>query len=448
MSNSVQNNSDLGIAAQLDRSPITVQQIVIIAVCVCLNVLDGFDITTMAVSKTAIAADLGLTASQLGFLDGIALAGMCFGAMFLGSLADLVGRRRVILVSISTIAVTMFLTAFVDSFFQFFIVRLLTGLGVGAMLASIPAIASEYAPEKYKGMAVTIATVGYPAGAMLGGAFGPQLINHWGWQGVFYFGGAATLLIAVVSFLLLPESLQFLASKQPKNALSRINQILLRIKKEPLAALPASTSLRVTGIGATMLGIFDNLGGLFKKGMLSKTILLWLTFFSSLVTLYFMMSWIPYMIEHAGNTLEQGGQAFSLFNIGAIVGVILLGSLTTRLPLSASVGSFLIAAAVLMVLFANVNLSFFGSMVLILIIGIFMQGGYTGLYACAAKIYPSEVRATGVGWAIGVGRVGAVLGPAVAGLLIDKGVTMQTNFILFAIPMLLSGVLAYMLRLK
>lgn len=154
------------------------------------------------------------------------------------------------------------------------------------------------------------------------------------------------------------------------------------------------------------------------------------------------------MFEHAGYSLEQGGQAFSLFNIGAIIGVILLGILTTRLPLSASVGTFLIAASVLMVVFANTNSSFAGSMVLILIIGIFMQGGYTGLYACAAKIYPSEVRATGIGWAIGVGRVGAVLGPAIAGLLIEKGVDMQTNFTLFAIPLLLSGLLAYALRLR
>lgn len=436
------------ISSQLDNSPITRAQIVIIAVCVCLNILDGFDITTMAVSKTAIAADLGLTASQLGFLDGIALAGMCIGAMFLGSLADLVGRRRVILASISAIAVTMFLTAFVDNFFQFFVARLLTGLGVGAMLASIPAIASEYSPEKYKGMAVTIATVGYPAGAMLGGAFGPQLIGNWGWQGVFYFGGVATLVIAAISYFLLPESLHFLASKQPRNALSRINEIMLRIKKIPIEALPAAMPKRAGGIVGTMLGVFDNLGGLFKKDVLIQTILLWLTFFFSLICLYFMMSWIPYMFEHAGYSLEQGGQAFSLFNIGAIIGVILLGILTTRLPLSASVGTFLIAASVLMVVFANTNSSFAGSMVLILIIGIFMQGGYTGLYACAAKIYPSEVRATGIGWAIGVGRVGAVLGPAIAGLLIEKGVDMQTNFTLFAIPLLLSGLLAYALRLR
>ncbi len=436
------------IYSQIDEAPFNLAQIVIIATCVLLNILDGFDITTIAVSKTAIAADIGLTASQLGLLDGIALGGMCLGAMFLGSLADLVGRRKVILTSISSIAALMLLTAFVDNFIQFFIVRFLTGLGVGAMLASIPAIASEYSPEKYKAMAVTIAIVGYPAGAMLGGAFGPSLIDAWGWQGVFFFGGFMTLIIAGVSYFLLPESLQFLVTKQPENALNKANAILRRIDKDQVESLPPAEVGRASGALGTILGIFDNFAGLVKKEMLGKTIQLWATFFFGLFTLYFMMSWIPYMFENSGYTRDQGGQAFSLFNIGAIIGVILLGSLATRLPLSASCGAFLSCSALLMLVFSNTDLSFVGSLTLILVIGIFMQGGFTGLYACAAKMYPSSIRATGVGWAIGVGRIGAVIGPALAGFLIEGGMDMKTNFMLFAIPMFLSGILAYSLKIK
>lgn len=448
MNTTNQYGSAANIYSQIDEAPFNLAQIVIIATCVLLNVLDGFDITTIAVSKTAISADLGLTASQLGLLDGIALAGMCLGAMFLGSLADLVGRRKVILTSISSIAVLMLLTAFVQNFFQFFSVRFLTGLGVGAMLASIPAIASEYSPEKYKAMAVTIAIVGYPAGAMLGGAFGPDLIASWGWQGVFFFGGSMTLVIAAVSYFFLPESLQFLVTKQPENALDKANAILRRIDKDQIESLPPAQIGRASGVVGTILGIFDNFAGIVNKEMLRKTILLWSTFFFALFTLYFMMSWIPYMFEHSGYTRDQGGQAFSLFNIGAIIGVVLLGSAATRLPLSASCAAFLSCGALLMLVFANTNLSIVGSLVLILITGIFLQGGYTGLYACAAKLYPSSIRATGVGWAIGVGRIGAVIGPALAGFLIEGGMDMKTNFMLFSIPMFLSGIFAYSLKIK
>ena len=441
------SNSSL-VGQLIDQGRFSSYQIVIIGICVMLNVLDGFDVTTMAVSKTAIAADLGLSASQLGFLDGVALAGMCLGAMFLGALSDLIGRRRMILCSVFVIAITMFLTALVQNFSQFFLIRLITGLGVGAMLASIGATAAEYAPERFKSLAVTVATAGYPMGAMLGGAIGPDLIASWGWQGVFLFGGAATALMAMIAFLFLPESIHFLCVRQPKNALQKVNKILLKIGRSTLDSLPARSAALKTGVLQTVFGIFENLGVLFSANLWRKTLLLWLTFFLCFISLYFLMSWIPYLIEHAGYSRQQGGTSFALFNIGGVFGIVLLGFLSTRFALTPMVGSFLALSAVAMVVFAYVEASIGVLMGLILLIGIFQQGGFTGLYACAVKLYPSDVKATGLGWAIGLGRVGAVAGPAVAGILIDRGVDMQTNFVIFAAPMLIGGLLAYRLRLR
>lgn len=432
----------------IDRGKLTTPQIIILCVCVILNILDGFDVTTMAVSKTAIAADLNMSASQLGYLDGIALAGMCLGAMFLGALADLVGRRRMILGCVVVIALSMFLTAMVQTFAQFFIIRLLTGLGAGAMLASIATTASEYSPEKFKSFAVTVATAGYPLGAVLGGTVGPGLIDSWGWQGVFVFGGAATSFMAVVAFFLLPESLHFLVTRQPPNALERTNKILKTIGREPLDALQEQRVSQRTGVLNTLFGIFENLGSLFQKDLWRKTLLLWTVFFSCFITLYFLMSWIPYLIEQAGYSRQQGGTAFALFNMGAVVGIVVLGALSTRYPLSPLVGSFLAFSAVLMVVYAYVDVGIGLMITLIALIGFFLQSGFTGLYACATKIYPSEFKATGLGWAIGLGRLGAVVGPATAGVLIDSGVSMQTNFIIFAIPMLIGGLMAYTLKVN
>lgn len=440
--------SSSAIGQIIDQGKFSFHQMFIICICVILNILDGFDVTTMAVSKTAIAADLGLSASQLGFLDGIALMGMCLGAMFLGALSDLVGRRRMILCSISVITVAMFLTALVQNFAQFFVIRLITGLGVGAMLASIGTTAAEYAPERFKSLAITLATAGYPMGAMLGGAVGPGLIDSWGWQGVFFFGAGATGVMMVVAFLFLPESLHFLSARQPKNALERINKILIKIGRDTLDVLPERTGELKTGVLNTIFGIFENLSALFSATLWRKTLLLWLTFFLCFITLYFLMSWIPYLIEHAGYSRQDGGTSFALFNIGGVIGIVMLALLSTRFPLSPMVGSFLALSALAMVVFAYTEASIGIMMALILLIGILQQGGFTGLYACAVKIYPSEVKATGLGWAIGLGRVGAVVGPAVAGILIEQGISMQTNFIIFAVPMLLGGLMAYTLRLK
>ncbi len=432
----------------INKNGFTLPQVLIIAVCVLLNIIDGFDVTTMAVSKTAIATDLGLTASQLGILDGVALAGMCLGAMFLGALSDLIGRRRMILVSISIITVAMLLTAMVQNFQQFFLIRLITGLGVGSMLASIATIVSEYSPDKYKSLAVTLATAGYPMGAMLGGTFGPDLIAVWGWQGVFYFGAAATACMTVVAFLFLPESLQFLFAKQPKNALTAINKIMRRLNYATVEQLPARENVNGAGVMQTILGLFKNLEALFREGQWRKTLLLWLTFFLCFITLYFLMSWIPYLVEKSGFTRQQGGTAFAIFNIGGVLGVIILGFMSTRLNLTVMVGTFLALSSVVMIIFAYTKASYSVLLLIIFLIGVLQQGGFTGLYACAAKMYASEFRATGLGWAIGLGRIGAVVGPAVAGVLIDRGVNMETNFIIFAIPMLLGGLMAYTLRLR
>ncbi len=436
------------LSEAIDQARFSFSQMLIIGICILLNVLDGFDITTMAVSKKAIAGDLGLSASQLGYLDGVALAGMCLGAMFLGALSDLIGRRRMIMISISVIAVAMFLTALVQNFAQFFVIRLITGLGVGAMLASIATIASEFAPERYRSLAVTVATAGYPLGAMLGGTFGPGLISNWGWQGVFYFGAAATAVTATIAMLLLPESLQFLLARQPRNALAKANRVLERINASPLAVLPPPSGQAHAGVMKTVFGLFDNLGGLFRDGLARKTLLLWLTFFLCFIGLYFLMSWIPFLIEDSGFSRAQGGQAFALFNVGGVLGILMLGALSTRFHLTATIGTFLLLSAVFMVVFANAQGSFGMLMGLILVIGIMQQGGFTGLYACAAKIYPSEIKATGLGWAIGLGRIGAVAGPAIAGVLIDRGIDMNTNFMIFAVPMLLGGLMAYTLKVR
>lgn len=422
-------------------------QIGMLASCVMLNLLDGFDVTAMAIAKTAVAADLGLTASQLGILDGIALFGMCLGAMFLGALADIVGRRRTILTAVTIIAISMALTTMVDSFFQFLLIRLVTGLGVGATLASIAATVSEYTPDKYRGLAVTLATVGYPAGAMLGGTFGPNLIDLMGWQGLFGLGAAATAVSVGVAWFMLPESMVFLARTQPPGAEAKISALARKFGFRSKPELDPSGGQSVT-IRQALFGVYNNVGGLFAEGLRLRTYLLWTTFFFCFITLYFLMSWIPFLIEKSGYSSAEGGYGFALFNVGAIIGVICVGWISTRVSLSSTVGCFLLASAALMGVTAAVSFDLTTLLALVLFIGIFQQGGFTGLYACAAKAYPQHIQATGVGWSIGLGRIGAIVGPATAGYLIEGGMSLSATFGWFALPMALSGLFALLLKIR
>lgn len=434
-------------AEQIDNARFKPAHVVMIGACMLLNLLDGFDVTAMAISKTAVAADLGLSAVQLGYLDGVALFGMCIGAMFLGALADVVGRRRTILTSVTVIALSMAVTSVVTSFEQFFLIRLVTGLGVGATLASVAATVSEFSPEKYKAFAVTLATVGYPTGAMIGGAIGPDLIASFGWSGLFLFGAAATGVAVVLAWFAIPESVSYLMRRQPQNALVRMNATLARFKLPQLDGLP-ELAPRKGGLSDALLGVYRNVGALLAPQYRVRTIMLWTTFFFCFIALYFLMSWVPYLIEDAGYTRAQGGQGFAALNTGAIIGVLLVAWISTRYSLSATVASFLLISAGVLALTSVVSVDFTLLLILVLAIGTFQQGGFTGLYACAAKAYPAEIQATGVGWSIGLGRVGAIVGPAAAGYMIEGGMGLQETFGWFALPMVVAGVFAFLLRIR
>jgi AAHS family 4-hydroxybenzoate transporter-like MFS transporter len=336
------------------------------------------------------------------------------------------------------------LTANATTLSEFFLLRFISGMGAGAMLACQAALAAEYSPEKYRTLAVAAVTSGYPLGAMMTSVVAGFILPDYGWRGMFWFGGALTLTMAIVAWILLPESLKYLLEKRPANALERINKILRKLKKDPLKEMPqvavAEKKAR-TGLGKTMMGLV-------AKEHRVATLTLWAAFFLCFSTLYFLMSWIPKLMEDSGYERSVGRTAFFLFNFGGVIGIYLLGWMSTRWKLTNLILVLSLSSAVGMVAFAlapnQLNLLF----VLIFLIGILQQGGFTGLYGVAAKVYPTNIRSTGIGWAIGLGRSGAVAGPAIAGYLIAAGFDMSANFFFFAIPMAIGGMIAYRLHVR
>ena len=434
----------------IDHGKFSFRQILIVLLCLVFNMVDGFDITAMAVTAHQIGEDMQLSEDKLGLVFNFSLAGMILGAMFLAALSDVIGRRTMIIFTLTLVGVTVLLTASVNSLPALILLRFVSGLGAGAMLASVATLASEYSPEKFRAMAVTAVTAGYPLGAMTTGLVASSVVPEFGWQGMFVTGGSVTLLLALIAFFMIPESLHFLCKKQPDDALQRVNRILQIFKIQSLQHLP---SIEETGgtTEADRQNIYQKMLRLLTPEFRRSTLTLWATFFLCISTLYFLMSWTPKLIINLGYSPDAGNLAFTLFNFGGVLGIFILGYLASKWSLSTLISIFAITSAVFMWAFAGAVFLEFNQtnlMLLIFIIGISMQGGYTGMYAVAAKIYPIEIRSTGVGWAIGLGRFGAVLGPGIAGYMIASGLPITINFMVFAIPMLIGGIFAYQLRVR
>ena len=432
------------VADVIDNGQVSRQQFLVVGLCMFLNMLDGFDITAMAIVAGAVADELRLTSDLLGIIFSFALAGMMTGAMLLAPLSDLIGRRKIIILSVVLVGVSIVLTAHASTLTEFIVLRFISGLGAGAVIASQAALAAEYSPEKYRSLSVAATTAGYPLGAMMTSVVAGFIMPDFGWRGMFWFGGIVTLVMGLVAWKFIPESLKYLIENRPQNALQQVNVILTKLRKPILSKLPNVEKENLQ----QSRGVVTNMTALLRKKHRMVTLTLWTTFFLSFSTLYFLMSWIPRLIEQSGYSADIGRLAFFLFNFGGVLGIFILGTLSTRWKLTSLVSLFLFTSGISMVIFAILPNQQTLLMAMIFLIGILQQGGFTGLYAVAAKLYPTEIRSTGIGWAVGLGRSGAVIGPAVSGFLIAAGLSMSGNYIVFALPMLIAGFIAYRLKVN
>jgi MFS family permease len=280
-------------------------------------------------------------------------------------------------------------------------------------------------------------------GAMMTSVIAGFIMPEYGWRGMFWFGGLITLSMVVVAWLMIPESLKYLFERRPDGVLEKINTILVKLKKEPLSEMPEVIASGTPDGG----GVFDGMRRLLTPENRKTTLTLWTAFLLCFSTLYFLMSWIPKLMEDAGFDATAGRDAFFLFNLGGVIGIYLMGWMSTRWKLTNLIFYLSAASAVGMVIFALAPNQLTLLLSLTLVIGILQQGGFTGLYGAAAKAYSTNIRSTGIGWSIGLGRFGAVVGPAVAGYLIAAGFSMSANYFIFAVPMAVGGYIAYRLHI-
>ncbi|BFM07836.1 MFS transporter [Halioxenophilus aromaticivorans] len=414
----------------LDNTSFSALQWRVLIICFLLNMLDGIDVLAISFAAPVIAQDWSITPQGLGIIFSSALVGMAIGAVFISPYTDKIGRRKMILASIAVIAVGMLATALVDSVYELATIRLIAGIGIGSMLASLTAMVSEYAPEKHRNIAILTLHAAYPIGAIIAGFVAAWMLPVYGWRPLFIFAGVISLVAVPLVFFALPESLAFLLGKQPANALVKINRILLELGRPPWQTLPQKSQAAQASSG---------LKALFVGELKSATAVLWLAFMMSFATLYFLFSWVVKLAVEAGLPLEKAMYAGIALNLGAFFGSVSLGYLSEKLGLKRLIFAFFIAGAVMSVAYGNASVSVVSILVLIFFLMFFVQGGFTGLYAVAARLYPTEIRTTGVGWAIGAGRVGAIVGPTAAGFILATGLSVGWTFVIFAVPLVVAA---------
>ena len=402
-------------------------QVLAVALCVTLNMLDGFDVLVMAFTASEVAREWGLSGARLGVLLSAGLFGMAGGSLFVAPWADRFGRRAVILLCLGVITLGMFGAAFAQSPFQLTVLRVLTGIGVGGILASLNVITSEYSSRRWRNTAISLQVTGYPIGATVGGTIAAFLITRYGWRSAFVFGAVASAVMIPVVIRSLPESLDFLLARRPPDALARLNDLLRRMGRPEVPQLPDRVDKGPAGR--------NPVSRLFTGPAARSTLLIWSSFFLLMFSFYFITSWTPKLLVAAGLSTRQGITGGVLLNLGGIVGGSLFGYLVSRWPLKLLACLCLAFTAAGMVLFGVFAADLRAAFPIALAIGVFLFGSMVGLYAATPILYPADIRATGMGWAIGIGRLGAILAPVIAGLLVDRGWGASHLYYAFAVPL-------------
>lgn len=430
------------IRRRIDEGPVTLTMMMVIFFGFLLNLVDGIDVVAMSVSAPSLIKEWGVTRAELGPIFSAALIGMTIGAALIAPLADRYGRRVMLIIATLVIGLSMIATAFIPkSILLLVALRFFAGLGIGVIFANGATIASEFAPERYRNLAVTLAIMGYTFGAMVVGPVANVLIPQHGWEAVFIFGGVFTIFTGFLVLIALPESVDFLASKtnRTEKDLLKINKILKRLKRDPISSLPER--MEDDGLSSAKVS------SLLTEDLRKSTLSLWTIYFLGFLTVYFLLSWIPALFVDSGYTRAEGIRALTYFNLGGSVGILLIGLLTTKMKLAKPIACYFFGSGLFLatlywlrpqeLIFLNI---------MIFAIGFLLLGAFTAMYALAARVYPTKVRATGIGWSAGLGRVGAIIAPVVAGLLATNGWEMYALYLLFATPLIIAA--AMVIRFK
>ena len=414
------------ISEIIDRRSVGRYQIWTMVLCGAVIVLDGFDTQSIGFLAPSMADSLHIPIKNFGPIFVFALIGLMISSMMSGPIADRIGRKWPIVGCTLVFGMFAMLTARATTFNELIACRFLTGLGLGGALSNSVALMAEYAPKRQLAVVVSIMFCGMPTGAVLATRVSAVMLPRWGWQSVFYAGGILPLILTVLLIAILPESVRYLEVSGASQR--KISKILARISPE-LAEAPISRSEQQDLRRKTPVI------NLFTEGRAAGTILLWIPFFMNLLILYFVVFWLPALLRQTGYPLAAGATAIMLFSVSGIVGSFIEGNLMNRwgaftvLLVEFLCGTLLIASLAY-------STSFALTMAITFALGFVVQGAQGGLSAVAATFYPTSIRSTGIGWCLGVGRIGSIVGPMIGGVMLKLDWTPRDILLAGSIPAL------------
>ncbi|WIM67194.1 MFS transporter [Corynebacterium breve] len=405
----------MDIRSRIDSSPMTGYQWLIVALVTFLNALDGFDLVAMAYSANAISDQFGIGPSALGWLLSSALIGVGIGALFLGPAADRFGRRRLILIAVIIDIVGLTMTGLATAFPTLLFWRVVTGIGVGGILACITVVTSEYSNRKYRGLAMAIYASGYGIGASICGALAARFIPTIGWEWIFFTGAILSAIGLLLTLVILPESVDYLSNRRDLDSVRRVSRRIghgADVELNPVIVAD-KTPIRE----------------LVSDRFWPVTLRLWIAFCFVNFGFAFANSWTPKLLSESGLSAQQGIIGGIMISFGGTIGSLIFGALTTKIPARNLLITFSILGAGALVGFIY-STSLPGVMFTLgVLVGMLLNGCVTGMYTITPAAYPSRLRATGVGTALAVGRIGAVLGPLIIGYLAEAGWTPQALYV-------------------
>ncbi|WP_111860263.1 MFS transporter [Acinetobacter sp. CFCC 10889] len=428
----------MNVNAVVDHAKFKSFHVNIILWCLFIVLFDGYDLAINGVVLPLLMKEWGMTAVQAGMLASTALAGMMFGAMSFGMLADKIGRKKVILICVSLFSFFTFLGGFASNPTEFGILRFIAGLGIGGVLPNLVALTAEYAPQRLKSTLVTTMFSGYAVGGIMAALCGTWFAADFGWQIMFYIAGIPLLFVPLF-WKFLPESLTFLVKAQ------KMDEARYFLKKiEPTAQVTSETQLVLSSDDQTQTA---SVKALFSENRAVGTLLFWVAFFMCLLMLYALGSWLPKLMMAAGYSLGSSLMFLMALNIGAVIGTIGGGVLADRFNFKPVLIGMLIVGVC-----SLVGLGFNSPQpviyLLVSLAGASSIGCSILLYSYVAQFYPVAVRSTGIGWASAIGRTGAIVGPILIGYLLGLELPHKWNFIAVAIPGIIGAIAISCIRIK
>lgn len=421
----------------LQHEPMSARQWYVVAICIGILALDGYDVLSIAFAAPGITAEWGISKATLGVVLSLELMGMALGSIIMGALTDSHGRRPTLLLGLVILTLGMLAAGIAPNIYALGAARVFTGIGIGGLLAAATATSSDFCNDRNRSLAVVLVAGGFAFGVYLGATFLAPLLKQYDWRITFYLGAFLSLIFMPLVYFLVPETVSYIERKRPEDALERIQAILTRLGHPTPTTLPPRQAHEAHPVGVASL---------FKTGLAPITGILLFAYLGNIGTYYYFVKWIPTIVSDFGYSSSEATTVLGVISLGGVIGSIGLSIIARFLPIRPLMGLCLISAAAGVALFPYFTDTLQSMKMVGFLTGLFIFAAISGFFGLFAVSYPSSLLGSGSGLVLGVGRGGAVLGPMIPGFLFAAGVALENIALMMAGGSFLAGVAVFFLR--